>query len=170
MKSSNRLPIIGLELVEDKFILPLPGFQKVVPFVSAARYFESIKIPGSDHFTIAKPLDNLAFQHRLLVQFLNTFLENIIKNVETDKRLTAESGDTRQNSELGENSEAPFLKRSDLRLFKQIHDKFHLMYLDCDNMQNLLEAGGFVLHNNILRTQLRSLGWAHEDLKTIKNY
>ena len=42
----------------------------VEPF-SGARYFgESFKVPGSDHFSIAKPEDREAIQHRLLLYFI----------------------------------------------------------------------------------------------------
>jgi pimeloyl-ACP methyl ester carboxylesterase len=72
LKESKHLPISGQELIEDTFVvLPkLLGTQVVEPF-SGSRYFgESIKIPGSDHFTIAKPSGRDALQHRLLVQFV----------------------------------------------------------------------------------------------------
>jgi pSer/pThr/pTyr-binding forkhead associated (FHA) protein len=72
LKESKHLAISGQELIEDTFVVSqkLIGKQVVEPF-SGSRYFgESIKIPGSDHFTIAKPSGRDALQHRLLVQFV----------------------------------------------------------------------------------------------------
>jgi hypothetical protein len=77
LKEGATLRMKGKELVEDKFVvLPkLFGKQVVEPF-SGARYFgEPYKVPGSDHFSIAKPKDKEAIQHRLLRQFI---LENVI--------------------------------------------------------------------------------------------
>jgi hypothetical protein len=49
--------------------------QVVEPF-SGARYFgEPYKVPGCDHFSIAKPDDNTKIQHRLLCTFI---LENAL--------------------------------------------------------------------------------------------
>jgi hypothetical protein len=77
LKEGATLRIKGKELVEDKFVvLPkLWGRQVVEPF-SGARYFgEPYKVPGSDHFSIAKPKDKEAIQHRLLCKFI---LENAL--------------------------------------------------------------------------------------------
>jgi pimeloyl-ACP methyl ester carboxylesterase len=77
-KQSPELSLIGKELVEDEPIrikkyLGLRT-QVVEPF-SAARYFiESIKIPYSDHLSIAKPENNQALQHQLLVKFISGLL------------------------------------------------------------------------------------------------
>jgi hypothetical protein len=72
LKEGGKLKIKGKELVEDKFVY-LKGFwrrQVVEPF-SGARYFgEQYKVPESDHFSIAKPKDENADQHRLLRQFI----------------------------------------------------------------------------------------------------
>jgi hypothetical protein len=72
LKESGRLKIQGKELIEDKFVV-LKGFwrkQVVEPF-SGARYFgERYKVPVSDHFSIAKPEDRNAVQHRLLLEFI----------------------------------------------------------------------------------------------------
>jgi hypothetical protein len=82
LKERGKLKIKGRELVEDRFVeikkIPLWMFWKrqVVEFSSAARYFgESFKVPISDHFSIAKPSDKNAIQHRLLCQFV---LENVL--------------------------------------------------------------------------------------------
>jgi pimeloyl-ACP methyl ester carboxylesterase len=57
LKESGRLSLHGKELVEDKFVTLKKFLRKQVvePF-SGFRYFgESIKVAGSDHFSIAKP-------------------------------------------------------------------------------------------------------------------
>lgn len=76
LKESQKLKINGKELIEDKFIILKKIFvllrwkQAVQPF-SGARYFgEPYKVPQSDHFSIAKPDDKSAIQHRLLCQFI----------------------------------------------------------------------------------------------------
>jgi small GTP-binding protein len=72
LKESGRLKIRGKELVEDKFVV-LPKFlgRQVVESFSGARYFgERYKVAASDHFSIAKPADAKAIQHRLLRQFI----------------------------------------------------------------------------------------------------
>jgi len=78
LKESGHLAICGQELVEDQFVILPSFFQKQVvrPF-SGAKYFgESVKIPYSDHFTIAKPSGPKDLQHRLLVQFIANFVQN----------------------------------------------------------------------------------------------
>jgi hypothetical protein len=72
LKESGTLKIKGKELVEDKFVfLPKVFGKQVVASFSGARYFgEQSKIPGSDHFSIAKPADNQARQHKLLCEFI----------------------------------------------------------------------------------------------------
>lgn len=81
----NRLPsIVGKELIEDKFIL-LPGLirkQVVEPFAAAKYFGEAIKIPESNHFTIAKPTTADALQHRLLIRFLQEFSGSLGKSLE----------------------------------------------------------------------------------------
>jgi hypothetical protein len=75
LKELGRLSIEGKELVEDEFIV-LPKFlgSYVVRPFSGAKYFgNSIKIPHSNHFTIAEARDSSAFQHRLLVHFAMKF-------------------------------------------------------------------------------------------------
>ncbi|MCD2451363.1 hypothetical protein GO003_013280 [Methylicorpusculum oleiharenae] len=73
LKESNRLEIHGKELIEDKFITlkKLHFFKQVVEPFSGARYFaEPIKIPNSDHSSIAKPDSARSLQHRLLCTFI----------------------------------------------------------------------------------------------------
>lgn len=78
LKASNRIGMLGKELTEDKFVF-LPGIlrkQVVEPF-SGARYFgEPYKVPNSDHFSIAKPANAQAIQHRLLCDFLTAQTES----------------------------------------------------------------------------------------------
>jgi hypothetical protein len=72
LKESGRLTLNGKELIEDKFVL-LPGLlrkQVVEPFAGARYFGEPYKVTGSDHFSIAKPADTQAVQHRLLMAFL----------------------------------------------------------------------------------------------------
>lgn len=76
LKESNIVSLEGKELVEDEFIvIPRLIRRQVVPPFSGAKYFgDSLKIPGSNHFTIAKPTGKDALQHRLLLQFILKFL------------------------------------------------------------------------------------------------
>jgi tetratricopeptide (TPR) repeat protein len=77
LKEGGKLKIKGKELVEDKFVI-LPKFwrrQVVEPFAGARYFGEPYKVPQSDHFSIAKPTDKDAIQHRLLCQFI---LENAL--------------------------------------------------------------------------------------------
>lgn len=65
--------IHGKEIIEDKFVTlkKFGWFPQVVPPVAGAVYFpEPYKLPDSDHFTIAKPANADAMQHRLLVSFI----------------------------------------------------------------------------------------------------
>ena len=72
LKEAETIQLVGKELVEDVFIVfrRLIRKQVVEPF-SGHRYFgEPLKVPNSDHFSIAKPDSNRAIQHRLLVAFI----------------------------------------------------------------------------------------------------
>jgi pimeloyl-ACP methyl ester carboxylesterase len=72
LKEQARLSIVGKELIEDRFIASRWFWHKQVvePF-SGARYFgEPYKVPGSDHFSIAKIEDDKAIQHRQLKHFI----------------------------------------------------------------------------------------------------
>jgi Domain of unknown function (DUF6430) len=69
----EEMSIVGKELVEDQFVVVkrLGIFPRVVPtFAGSAFFGETLRIPNSDHFTIAKPADSSALQHRLLCKFL----------------------------------------------------------------------------------------------------
>jgi Alpha/beta hydrolase family len=72
LKEAKTIRLVGKELVEDTYIA-LPGLIRthvVEPF-SGAKYFgESLKVPGSDHFSIAKPDSSQAIQHQLLLRFI----------------------------------------------------------------------------------------------------
>ena len=72
LKEAGKLKITGKELIEDKFIVLKKLFRRpVVERISGAKYFgEAYKVPKSDHFSIAKPIDKEAIQHRLLCQFI----------------------------------------------------------------------------------------------------
>jgi hypothetical protein len=72
LKEAKVIKIVGKELVEDVFITfkHLIRTQVVEPF-SGQRYFgEPLKVPGNDHFSIAKPDSGEAIQHRLLLRFI----------------------------------------------------------------------------------------------------
>ncbi|KVX57639.1 hypothetical protein WT33_22595 [Burkholderia stagnalis] len=65
--------ISGRELYEDISIFRsgLLSLGPIVSPLSARRYFrDSLKIPGTDHFTIAKPENSKALQHRVLIEFI----------------------------------------------------------------------------------------------------
>jgi pimeloyl-ACP methyl ester carboxylesterase len=75
LKESNKANIFGKELVEDEFIAFRRFLRRaqVVPPWSGAKYFgEPVKIPLSDHVTIAKPETPKAIQHRILTEFVQT--------------------------------------------------------------------------------------------------
>lgn len=73
LHSKQPFPLFGLELFED---LPIVGRllfpnTQVVPPVAAARYFaHPVRVPGSDHFTIAAPTGPHDFQHRRLLRWV----------------------------------------------------------------------------------------------------
>jgi pimeloyl-ACP methyl ester carboxylesterase len=84
LKEGRLLSLVGKELVEDKFIV-LPALirkQVVEPFAAAKYFGEAIKIPGSNHSTIAKPASAEALQHRLLVRFIGDFCGSLGKTLE----------------------------------------------------------------------------------------
>ncbi|WP_271592242.1 lipase family alpha/beta hydrolase [Bradyrhizobium sp. CCBAU 65884] len=72
LKESKKLDITGKELIEDWFIvLPALFREQIVPPFTGARYFGNpFKVPKSDHFSIAKPTDDNAVQHRMLLEFV----------------------------------------------------------------------------------------------------
>ncbi|WP_411196584.1 esterase/lipase family protein [Rhizobium sp.] len=75
LKEGRKLLISGRELVEDQFAAhrSFLRFKQIVPPWTGAKYFGNpIKIPGSDHMTIAKPSGLGDLQHRLLVEFVKS--------------------------------------------------------------------------------------------------
>ena len=73
LKESKKLTIIGKEIYEDKPIKyrKFLFWNSVVEPISGKRYFaDPLKIPDSDHSSIAKPASETDFQHRLLIKFL----------------------------------------------------------------------------------------------------
>jgi hypothetical protein len=75
-KEIGHVHIRGQELVEDRFIILGKVISSpIVPEESAARYFGNpVKIPDSDHFSIAKPSSKDSLQHRMLHDFLVRFI------------------------------------------------------------------------------------------------
>ena len=74
----RKLVIYGRELVEDRFVVlkRLLMLDQVVPPFSGAAYFgEAFKVPLSDHFSIAKPVDAQAIQHRMLCDFIESIAQ-----------------------------------------------------------------------------------------------
>jgi hypothetical protein len=72
MLDDRQILLRGHELVEDRFVVLSKFFRKqiVEPFSGAAYFGNSFKVPDSDHFSIAKPRDASAIQHRILCQFI----------------------------------------------------------------------------------------------------
>jgi hypothetical protein len=76
LKEVKTIRLVGQELVEDIFIA-LPGLirtQVVEPFAGAKCFGESLKVSGSDHFSIAKLDSSPAIQHQLLLRFIAEIL------------------------------------------------------------------------------------------------
>lgn len=72
LKEGGTLTLYGKELVEDTFIAlnPLIRTPVVTQLEGEVFFGEPLKIPGSDHFSIAKPASANAPQHRHLVSFI----------------------------------------------------------------------------------------------------
>ncbi|MGH8560016.1 MAG: esterase/lipase family protein [Methylococcales bacterium] len=90
LKESGRLKMSGKELIEDKFVVLQKIWHKQVvePFAGARYFGEPYKVPGSDHFSIAKPKDSGAVQHRLLVAFIKSFNINYIRSLAIDRTVS----------------------------------------------------------------------------------
>lgn len=74
----GKLVIHGRELVEDQFVVlkRLHVLKQIVPPFSGIAYFgDSFKVPLSDHFSIAKPADDQAIQHRMLCKFIEAIAQ-----------------------------------------------------------------------------------------------
>lgn len=79
LKERKRMLLFGKELVEDSFLVARRTFRRaqIVPPWSGAKYFgEPVKIPYSDHVSIAKPADSRAIQHRILVDFVRSAIRS----------------------------------------------------------------------------------------------
>ncbi len=86
LKESDHLHIYGQEIIEDKFPkLPFLMKDAIVAEFSGARYFkDALKIPGSDHSSIAKPADASALQNRVLVKFISDFMHWASAQIEAE--------------------------------------------------------------------------------------
>lgn len=74
LKEKEKDKLFGKELIEDNFVVAKRFFRRaqIVSPDSAARYFgDAVKIPNSDHWSIAKPESAEAMQHRILVNFID---------------------------------------------------------------------------------------------------
>ncbi len=91
LKEAGKLPIRGRELIEDRFVV-LPGLwrkQVVEPFSGSLYFADELKIPGSDHFSIAKPDGKDALQHRALREFLLDGTRSSVEAID----ISTETGD-----------------------------------------------------------------------------
>ncbi|AOF90988.1 alpha/beta fold hydrolase [Sinorhizobium sp. RAC02] len=79
--------IVGRELYEDLPIVARVFFPntQVVPPLSATRYFgEPLRVPGSDHFTIASPSGPDDLQHRVFLSWLKSNFPSFSLSSKTD--------------------------------------------------------------------------------------
>jgi hypothetical protein len=82
LKEGRSLNLLGKELIEDTSVAleSVIRTQVVEPF-SAARYFgEPYKVPGCNHFSIAKPVSAEAVQHRQLLYFISVDMPKIMRD------------------------------------------------------------------------------------------
>ena len=101
LRDKDQLRIFGKELLEDTFIRwkTLGIFPQVVQPFSGATYFsESYTILNTDHFSIAKPRDKEADQHRSLMTFIDEFFQKF-SEVEN-------SGDTQADLQIDNSDSA----------------------------------------------------------------
>ncbi|MEK4032533.1 alpha/beta fold hydrolase [Methylocystis sp. IM3] len=92
LKEGGKLKLKGKDLTVDKFVI-FDKFwrrQVVEPFAGARYFGEPFKIAGSDHFSIAKPKDRAAIQHRLLCKFISETALAINTNSSSTDALKAE--------------------------------------------------------------------------------
>lgn len=111
---NKALRIVGRELLEDRPIRIKRLFglwrQVVEPFAAAAYFhgegYEPLKIPGSDHSSIAKPLVKSAIQHQALMRFIKNFLQNADRIYSVGREIPGRidleitAGDDSSNSDL----------------------------------------------------------------------
>jgi pimeloyl-ACP methyl ester carboxylesterase len=152
LKEAGKLKIKGKELVEDKFIV-LKKFwrrQVVEPFAGARYFGEPYKVPGSDHFSIAKPKNDKAIQHRLLHEFVKENLRDPV----VQQNVTA--------------SDRPIIINEIDYVPKKPEDSFLLRYLWLDattssfliagrfdpGLARLLPANPIVIHNPVFQKLL----------------
>ncbi len=85
IKDEGHIEVEGKELIEDVCIT-VPRFlvmKQIVNPISAARYFKNaVKIPNSDHFSIAKVENKDDTKHRLLLSFLDKYIEGVVSTQE----------------------------------------------------------------------------------------
>lgn len=75
LKESGQLNLYGQEILEDKSMFWRNFTSPIVREFSANTYFgNSVKIPESNHSSIAKPADSSAQQHNILVSFIKTVI------------------------------------------------------------------------------------------------
>lgn len=91
--------IAGRELVEDQSIFrigPLSLTQIVSP-LSGERFFrEPLRIGGTDHFSIAKPPNSEALQHKVLVEFIRSRFSSVTHSLRM--RDSSQGGKTHEAS------------------------------------------------------------------------
>jgi hypothetical protein len=125
LKEGGRLLINGKELIEDQFAATssLLRFNQIVPPWTGAKYFGNpIKIPRSDHITIAKPTASSDLQHRLLVEFISTVCgeQALIRpgngHINSEDRLVVDWGSLIQEEKADESEPSPLHIGSLLRL------------------------------------------------------
>ena len=140
----------GRELIEDKFIVGKFYFApKVVGVISAAPFFaNSLKIAGSDHFSIAKPENAEAVQHQALCDFI----KNLPKPKLDPEKLVQTANDAL--NVLIANKDEPVIRETVgrfrsafenasmqimmLKKYKGLHDSLHKLQLMLDTIEDAL--------------------------------
>lgn len=119
---ANGIVIRGKEILEDKFVIlkKFIWFPKVVSPVAGAVYFpEPYKLPGSDHFTIAKPENAEAMQHRLLIGFIGQYFP---QSISASAALPISPAETTVTAET--ETDAPVLLPWQNKLKKKLIEQF----------------------------------------------
>ena len=120
---SQKNSICGKEIIEDKFVTlkKFGFFPQVVEPISGAVYFpEPYKLPGSDHFTIAKPEDANAMQHRLLINFIQ---QNFHQNSSISNPSQTSSGKPRY-TDGGTETHSLLLQSWQIKLKQKLIEQF----------------------------------------------
>ena len=113
LKEAGKLAIKGKELIEDKFVTLKKLWRKQVvePFAGARYFGEPVKIPHSDHFSIAKPENAQALQHRLLCKFIKDYFLSLHKSTSSQQATSVDtSPDTVPNGVTTAPDTRPSLK------------------------------------------------------------